>query len=473
MHSRILDWVNRPVSIAPLVAFRVVFGAVMFVATLRFWAKGWIDTLYVLPEFHFHYYGFSWVPQPSALGLYVLFGLMAAAALGILLGAFYRLSATLFFLAFTWVELLDAANYLNHYYFVSLVSFCLIWLPAHLRFSLDALCWPNLHALYVGRWALALPMFQLGVVYGFAGLAKLNHDWLLMAQPLATWLPAQHHLPMIGSWLAEPWVAILFSWVGAAYDLLIVGLLLWARTRILAYALVVVFHLLTAWFFPIGMFPWLMIGLTLVFFSPAWHERWMSWVKSQLSRIGWPSLNSSPGKPSVEEIPTASNGQVRGGGLLLLSLFLAWQTLWPLRAWLYPGNVFWTEEAYRFSWRVMLMEKGGHVTYYVTDPATGRTGEAPHETFLTPNQQKMLSTQPDFLLQVAHKIAHDYRALGIADPEVRVKCFVSLNRRKPRLLINPDVDLAQKQDGFGHKPWILPFDPTRALPAQAAQTPTP
>mgnify|MGYP000032055333 CR=1 FL=1 len=36
-------------SIAPLVVFRIIFGLMMFVSTLRFWSNGWIDALYVKP----------------------------------------------------------------------------------------------------------------------------------------------------------------------------------------------------------------------------------------------------------------------------------------------------------------------------------------------------------------------------------------------------------------------------------------
>ena len=40
----------------------------------------------------------------------------------------------------------------------------------------------------------------------------------------------------------------------------------------------------------------------------------------------------------------------------LVVLFLGIQFLLPLRHLLYPGNVNWTEEGFRFAWRVMLVE---------------------------------------------------------------------------------------------------------------------
>ena len=41
------------------------------------------------------------------------------------------------------------------------------------------------------------------MVYVFAGLAKLNADWLLDAQPLRIWLAARSDLPIVGPLLAQ------------------------------------------------------------------------------------------------------------------------------------------------------------------------------------------------------------------------------------------------------------------------------
>ena len=90
----------------------------------------------------------------------------------------------------------------------------------------------------------------MAVVYVFAGLAKLNADWLMDAQPMRIWLPAKTHLPVVGKYMYETWVAYLFSWFGAVYDLFIVFFLLNKKTRPVAYCFVVIFHVATAIFFP-------------------------------------------------------------------------------------------------------------------------------------------------------------------------------------------------------------------------------
>ena len=100
-HSWIMTAINKPVSIAPLVRFRIVFGLLMFASLIRFWLRGWIDTVYVKPAFHFSYTGFEWIKSPGNPGMYILFMLVIIAALFIALGFIYRIATVVFFIAFT------------------------------------------------------------------------------------------------------------------------------------------------------------------------------------------------------------------------------------------------------------------------------------------------------------------------------------------------------------------------------------
>ncbi len=436
------QWINKPVSIAPLVVFRIIFGAVMCYGVIRFAAYGWIHDLYIAPAFYFPYYGFEWV-KPLGEGMYVLFGLMFLASLGIMAGWKYRLSAFVFFACFTYVELIDKTNYLNHYYFVSLVAFLMIFLPANRSFSMDVRQNPSLAAGFVPRWAIFILQLQLAIVYFYAGAAKLNSAWLLEAMPLRIWLPPHSGLPLIGGLMGEVWVAYFFSWFGAIYDLSIPFLLWWNRTRPYAYVAVVAFHLLTWMLFPIGIFPFVMIFSTLIFFPAPFHEN----ILARINRILGVTFRESDNSYRAHRIST-----------LLLALFVTIQLLVPWRYLLYPGNLFWTEEGYRFSWRVMLMEKAGHVIFHVTDPATGRTGDVYPVDYLTPNQEKMMSTQPDMILQFAHYLDRLYRAKGIEDPVVTAEAYVRLNDRGSRLFIDPETDLSREKESFMPKTWVLPFD---------------
>jgi hypothetical protein len=453
MLQKLRPYLTAPMSAAPLAVFRIIFGGMMLASIARFLLKGWVTELYVLPNVYFPFYGFEWVKPLGETGMYTLFGLMALSAAGVMLGLFYRWSAVLFFMSFTYVELIDKTNYLNHYYFVSIVAFLMILVPAHRHFSLDVLRKPGLWVSHVPRWTILIFQLQLGLVYFYAGVAKLNPDWLLEAMPLRAWLPAHTHLPIIGPLFDYVWVAYLFCWFGAFYDLTIPFFLSWRKSRLLAYATVIVFHVLTAMLFQIGMFPYIMMVSTLVFFSPAFHARILAFFRG----IASVRLPQNYRVATIRFQPVLLN---------LLAFYFVLQVLVPWRFMLYPDKLFWTEQGYRFSWRVMLMEKAGTAFFYVRDPRNGRESEINNRDYLTANQEKMVATQPDMLVQFAHIIRDDYKQKGIPAPEVRAEVYVTMNGRDSRLFIDPTKNLAAEEDSFLPKTWILPFDGV-APPQQA------
>lgn len=434
---------EKPVSIAPLITFRITFGLLIFFSTLRFWWRGWVDTVYVSPNFHFTYWGFEWVQPFDKPGMYLVFSIIALSALMIAAGFLYRLATVLFFICFTYVELIDVTTYLNHYYFISLVAFIMIWLPANRRYSIDVLLRPNSRRLYVPAWTIGIIRFQLGIVYFFAGLAKLNTDWLIHAQPMKTWLPAKSHLPLVGPLLYKDWVAYLFSWFGALYDLFIVFFLLNKRTRPWAYGFVLIFHLATAIFFPgIGLFPYVMIVSSLIFFSGFFHERLLNWL---------------PGYKFEEGHSTVYTYTFKKVLYVLIGVYVILQCVVPFRFLMYPGNLFWNEEGYRFSWRVMLMEKAG-TTYFTVKDNTGKQFyEVNNAEFLTPLQEKMMSTQPDMILKYAHYLASIYAKRGIMQPRVYGEVYVTLNGAGSRLFIDSSINLAAEPFSWKHYKWILPY----------------
>lgn len=454
--------ITQPLHIAPLAVFRIIFGGMMLASVVRIMAKGWVRELYLDPSFFFSYYGFEWVKPLGATGMYSLFIGMAAAACCMMLGLWYRWTSLLFFLLFTYVELIDVTNYLNHYYFVSILSLLLVLVPANRYFSLDVLLRPQLQRTQVPAWMVNIFKLQLGIVYVYAGLAKLHPDWLLEAQPLRLWLPVHADLPLIGPFLKKLWVAYFFSWSGALYDLTIPFLLLYRPTRLPAYAAVITFHALTALLFPIGMFPYIMILSTLIFFPESFHQQLIARLRS-LGSYFLPVRLQAGKNFSVRLYENAATKLI----LPLLCLHFAVQLLLPFRYAAYPGSLFWTEEGFRFSWRVMLMEKAGHITFYIKDPATGKETEVGNRQYITAQQEKMMATQPDMILQFAHFLVGEYQKQGIHNPEVRADSFVSLNGRRSRRYIDRETDLSKLKDSFAPKHWLLPF-PAANLQQQRA-----
>jgi hypothetical protein len=437
---------RNPVHIAPLAVLRIAFGGIMLISVIRFILKGWVSSFYIKPKFHFTFYGFDWVRPLGETGIYVLFGLLILTATLVILGLFYRVAIVTFFLCFTYVELIDKTTYLNHYYFISVMAFLLIWVPANRYFSLDVWRDPKLLVNRVPAWTVNIFKLQLLLIYFFAGISKLNYDWLIAAMPLKIWLPANSQLPIIGGLLTQVWVAYVFSWFGALFDLFVGFLLLSKRYRKPAYVLVIIFHLATGWFFKIGMFPYIMILMTMIFFSEDTHVRIINFLKKFLPATTATAPNSYRLSLFKAKFIYA-----------LLALHFVIQLLLPFRYLLYPGKLYWTEEGYRFSWRVMLMEKGGTVFFHIKDPLTGKRSEVINSQYLTEFQETQMATQPDMILQYAHFLAAEYRKKGINNPVVTAESYVTLNGSGSRLYIDSTVDLAKEWETFAPKKWVLPF----------------
>ena len=128
----------EPVSPASAAAFRIIFGLLGAASVVRFAAKGWISDLYVEPAHHLGYYGFGWVQAWPGWGMHAHFALLGLASLCVALGYRWPLSIAAFFLLFTYIELIDQTTYLNHYYFISLISFTMVFLPLSRMASLDS-----------------------------------------------------------------------------------------------------------------------------------------------------------------------------------------------------------------------------------------------------------------------------------------------------------------------------------------------
>jgi hypothetical protein len=441
---------SAQVRIEPLVWFRIIFGILLFFSTARFWYKGWIEDLFITPKFFFTFYGFEWVKPLQPDGMYILFTLLLISSLFITIGFLYRISTIFFFLAFTYVELIDKTNYLNHYYFISLIAFLLCLLPAHRFFSLDinlGICKPM---VFIPAWCINILKFQIACVYFFAGVAKINSYWLLEAQPLTNWLKHQTDLPIIGGLMKYDLTAYIYSWAGCVFDLTVPFFLLLKSTRVYAYIAIIIFHVITGIMFPIGVFPLVMIVLTTLFFSENYYIRLFTKIKKPNNLI----TNNSV-------VP------LRGMVSVLLFAYITLQLLLPFRYLLYPGNLFWTEQGYRFSWRVMLIEKVGNATFYVV-PENGN-GKKVIELadYLTPQQIKQMSTQPDMILQFAHYLKDEFKdqiviensdTILLGEPQIYVDAEANLFNKGTKLLVDPSVNLAKQPFNLYNRTWITTYE---------------
>ena len=455
--SRSLKLLRRrffaPVDISSLVFFRIAFGAIMLWEVMRYFVNGWIRSFYIEPTFYFKYRGFSWIqPLPGDL-MYLLFYLLGVLAICIMVGFSYRISAALFFIGFTYVFLLDQARYLNHFYLISLISFLLIFVPAHRAFSFDVRRRPERQSETAPAWTLWLLRAQLAIVYFYGGLAKLNSDWL-RGEPLRMWLAKRADLPVFGSLLVEEWTVYLFAYGGLFFDLLIVPLLLWRRTRLVAFLWAISFHLLNATLFQIGIFPWFALAATLLFFPPDLPRRSLQFIRGLFNRQS--NVETANSQTAFARQPSQRIT------IALFAIYFALQLLLPLRHFLYPGNVNWTEEGHRFSWRMKLREKKAGIRFSAYDPLTGATWEIEPREYLTLAQLREMKTRPDMILQFSHHLAQEMRRQGHENIEIRVLANAALNGRQPQLLIDPTINLAAQEQSLLPSLWIVPL--TEPLP---------
>lgn len=188
-----------------------------------------------------------------------------------------------------------------------------------------------------------------------------------------------------------------------------------------------------------------MIVSTLIFFEANFHEKIIKFV-SNIFKISSEKLQKIQYYPNTNKII-----------LSVVGIFLLMQLLMPWRYLLYKGELFWTEEGYRFSWRVMLMEKAGSTNFKIVDGKTKSSFYVDNTEFLTSFQEKQMSFQPDFILEYAHYLGDYYTKKGIENVEVYADSYVALNGRLSSQFINPKVDLYQQKESFKPKKWIIPF----------------
>jgi hypothetical protein len=463
--------------IAQLVVFRVLFGLLMSVSALRFVANGWVERFFGQRTFHFHYWGFAWLEPGPVWVMYGVYGALALLGACVALGLYYRVAIALFFVLFSYAELTDVTNYLNHYYLVSLLALLMSFMPLSGAGSLDAWLRPHTRQSTVPRGMLLLLRFQVAVVYLGAALAKVGSDWLVHGQPLNIWLTSHADTPWIGQYLGDPRVALLASWGGFLHDLLVVPALLWRRSRPYAYALLLFFHVTTSTWFNIGIFPVLMPIAATLFFEPSWPRDGWARVRCWL---GWGRVGGGEDVHVAvnvnDHVNVNVNDHVSGGergrwrlGAVAIAAYCVLQVALPLRTYLYGGNVLWHEQGMRYSWRVMLRSKFGSISYRVR-LRDGRELFVNPRKYLSSEQEREMSGQPDLILQLAQHVHGELAARGHGDAQVFVDAWVSLNGRKPARLIDPRVDLARVSDGLGFASWITPEprdEPVRLEPAHS------
>lgn len=443
--AKIYDILYRPMDIAGIAVFRIYFGAIILYECWRGTRLLPVVVEYNVQLFYFKYRFFEWVAPITPQGMEWLFRVYAVAGLLIILGLFYRFATITAALCISYIFLVDITNYLNHIYLVIIISYMMIFIPAHKGWSLYALFNRHKASSTIAGWAIWILRFQIGVVYFYGAIAKMNVDWI-NGMPLYDWFKGHSQDVPFEAFVESTVGVYFFTYMGLLYDLLVVPFLLYKPTRAIAFCLSLSFHLTNFHLFNIGIFPWFMIGATTVFFDTTWPRE----ILSFFFKDRFYPVNS-------HLLPPARLNYWQRAGLVLLCSHLAFQTLFPLRHFFYGTNGSWTEEGHNFSWHMKLRGKTSAIRFMIKDPDSGSVLNIDPRRYLTKRQMLKMSGKPPLILQFAHFLRDKFTKAGEKPVEVYADGRVRLNGRKAQRLIDPSVNLAELSiKEFGNE-WLFPI----------------
>ena len=439
---RLLYAARQPVDGASLAVLRIALGALIMYDAVR---KG---TRFFDPneglDFRLPYDGFEWVPMPTGHGD-LLAGIFFLTGLLVSLGLFYR-PAIVAALGLTIFGFLQAQeHYLNHYYLLILLIFLMALVPAHQVWSLDRLVFPErMGKAVANKLHLWLLKGQIEIVLLFAGFVKINADWLQL-EPLRSWLRQGQDRVLFGAIYNYDWAVAVAAYGVIALHIIGAPLLLWKRTRLAVFLVYSSFHVLNHNMFDIGIFPWMTIAMTTLFFDPDWPRRLLGLAKLPQLALASPS----PMRPSPA-YATAAFG-------VFAALWLTSQALIPLRHYTLQGDVAWTYEGHQFSWRMKLVDRWSPGLVALAHlPEQNKLIVPPMHRLMTGKQYDAVSTRPRMAHAVAPKLAGQISTrYGARVRALHYYAPVGYNNREASLIIKPEADMLRQPIGALHAPWLI------------------
>ncbi len=445
------SFLNRPVDIAPLALFRILMGLLMAAEGWGAILTGWVRQNYVDPEFSFNFIGFDFLQVIVGPQAYVLYFLLGVAGIGIALGYRYRLSVAIYTFIWAVVYFGQKTSYNNHYYLLLLMCILLWMVPAHRYTSLDVRHGRVAEALAVPYWSKWIFKILLLIVYVYAAIAKLYPDWL-DGTTVGIFLSGKSHLPLLGPLSGEKWLIMLIAYGGIAFDFLVVPALWYRPTRKYAFIISIGFHIFNSVVFHIGIFPYMMLICTVLYFDQA-TMRYLFFRKAMV----WSGVPADYNPADFLYLFGLRGRAVQGLHTAFLYGFIALMLILPLRPFYYPGSPHWSEEGHRLSWHMMLRSKSGYARFYIKDAEGKLIERVLPEKRLSAKMARSMATRPDMIWQYAQRLHDEYSEGGTKEIAVHVKSQVSLNGRPHRPMIDPDVNLAVAEwSHLRSNSWILP-----------------
>ncbi len=433
-------WLFQQVDNSALVVFRALFGLLIAIEAFGAIATGWVRRIFIEPNFTFNFIGFEFLQPLPGNGMIWYYAIMGIFGIFVMLGFKYRLSMIVYTIMWSGVYLMQKSSYNNHYYLLMLLCFVMCFLPANRWFSLDARIKPAISRISMPRWVWIFIVLQLWIVYTYASVAKLYPAWLDGSFP-ALLMKSKQDYWLVGEFLQQGWIRYAIAYFGLLFDLLIIPLLLWKRTRLPVFLAAIFFHLFNSFIFHIGIFPYMSLAFCIFFFPT-----------ETINKI---FLRNKKKHYDGDEVIVPPYRNFLIGAM---SVWFVIQVSLPLRHWFFKDDVLWTEEGHRLSWRMMLRGKSGRVAFKVVEKGTSDTIYVDKKDYLSRKQMRAITSKPDLIWQFAQRLEEEYAEKG-KQVEVYVEGKISVNGGPYKPLIDPKVDLAaEKWQHFKHHDWILPSE---------------
>tara|TARA_B100000902_G_C27299611_1_gene912013 strand:- start:994 stop:2406 length:1413 start_codon:yes stop_codon:yes gene_type:complete len=457
--KKIIDWLNQPVLNLSITIFRIVFAFVLLIQTYYFFTHGFIENNIIKP---FILFPFINNLQPLSEFYLISAGyLMLIGNIGMLFNKTSRIATLIFLLCFTYFWLLDKSYYNNHYYFISIVCFLLFIVDRNSNFKATT---------YVPRISILSLQLMIVIIYLVGGINKLNPYWLIDFQPMSFILETKCDQTENMLFINPVFIAGM-SYFGLLFDLLIGFILLFRKTRIIGFMLVLVFNIVNHFLFTgigeIGIFPFVMISTLILFIDP--------YYLCKIFRV-------VDNPKNLKKNPQWIN--------IFIFLFILIQLLLPFRHIFFKGYVDYNGIGQRFSWRMKTMCKEsltpGIIQFKVyreaIDPATNKRGgilflgfnlnnmekflktklDIKENLYLTNNQREKLLYYPDLLPQFAKNIEHILHAkiLEKYNNDLNFLIYAEANvkfmHRTPQNIINSSIDLTSlNNNSINTNQWLI------------------
>ncbi|XP_069128480.1 vitamin K-dependent gamma-carboxylase-like [Argopecten irradians] len=417
---------------------------------------------------------FDFIKPLSVAWMYLLYFIMLLATISIMFGFLYRWSLMIFTGVYWYIILLDGTVWNNHSYLFGLLAFLLLLTDGNRYMSIDGLIWPEIRNQAVPLWNYTVMRFQVFIVYFFAGIKKLDPEWMY------GW--SQMHVS--GSWVFDIFRPFLTDdqidlyvvhWIGCVLDMTLGYVLFFDKTRVFGLIFGFTFHAMNSQIYSIGMFPFIGMATMTVFCYPNWPRKFfrkiLPWRQPSTFRSSRHCLYSkgdtkpeSRSKQMQEEqnVPP-KDCPTKPGRYHILSTFfvivyIAEQVFLPFSFGVFKGLDNDIGGVYGYSWNMMIYSPDPYIKIYIKDLDTGEKTDI-SKLVSHKSERNRWSYNPYMLLQYTQCLARKVDVDGTLAGSFAITydIWIKVNRRFRRRLYDPDKDmLTAKWSLFSKTDWVLP-----------------